>query len=405
MSIAHSTLLTSSLADVDLETVARLDTRRYAAQYLERVTAESLPWQAFAERLPTLFAGPSPGRDLEMLAVRKSVTWSNRDFNVYVGSGVRRVRSFLDLTNDEFTRIFAWHIALARVLACSLERAVHVTHGFNPEDIAPDAHSLPARFHTHVHVPQEHGRRSVSLGDLSTFDQLALIEPFSEVFFDMAAASFAAGGLGSSRPERRIGFFTMPMSGAKTALGRELGLLHAMLCELNRACEEVTSALTDGSEETATGCARKVPRPQDERIARMAGVVRANDVWLSERSARLLWYLASHLRAAEPRESPRSTRITRGGQMWLAKGFSGALNFVVSGRSGGVRCDFAPRIVSTSGAAKVIGPGTTLVFKDQGTASAQEQELMEEFLIMAAGAARAVVMAHRSEGGGGCAGG
>jgi len=41
---------------------------------------------------------------------------------------------------------------------------VGITHGFNPLDSSPDAHSVTAKFHTHVHVP-----------DLA--DGLALAEP------------------------------------------------------------------------------------------------------------------------------------------------------------------------------------------------------------------------------------
>lgn len=379
--------MSASLAQVDWRRVAKLDTRRYAPQYLSADEVEHLPWAHFVDRLPVLFSRPQISDGLEMVAAGKSLTWSDRDLNIYVGNEDRRIRSFLDLSAEEFVRVFAWHLDLARSLSAKLGDEIYLTHGFNPEDTSPDAHSLASRFHTHVHVPQSQGRRQVTLESLTTFERLALIEPLADVFYDRAALFLGGRSTGPWTARPAFGFFTMSSRSPAGAEAGTLRALHALLADLHSTYADAVDSLTDGSEESSTGCTRKVPRPRADRERRMARFTDAGQDWLSRRSTEALAYLASHLAAAEPREDPRSTRIANPRQLWLAKGFSGALNFVVSAHSERLRCDFAPRVISTSGAAKVIGPGPTLVVKDQGPASVAERRRMADFHAAAVAAA------------------
>jgi hypothetical protein len=101
--------------------------------------------------------------------------------------------------------------------------------------------------------------------------------------------------------------------------------------------------------------------------------------WLSQESAAVLRYLARNLAPAQVRDSPRSVQIVTAGQAWIAKGLSGALNFVVPAEGGPLRFDFAPRVISTSGATKVISTEPTIIRKDRGMASAAELRRMSRF--------------------------
>jgi len=376
---ARSTLLAAFLARVDWTRVCKVDTRRYSPHYVTGADAERLPWSVFVDRLPVLFTCPPGLGGLEIVGAAKSVTWSDRDLNIYVGRQDGPVRSFWDFTADEFVAVFGWHLELACQVSAMLDRDVYVTHGFNPEDTSPDAHSVAARFHTHFHIPQTHGRCRVDPHRLTHFERLALVEPYSEVCWDRAAAFLADRGPGPWLTAPGLGFFSLaaPLRPAITTAA--LSVLGQLLGDLHVVYRQVVAAVTDGGEESRTGCARYVPRTRPEREARMATFLAANAGWLSGESAGLLAYLTQYVKPAAPRENPRSTRIASAAQAWIAKGLSGALNFVVSAATERVRFDVAPRVISTSGAAKVIGAGPTLVVKDQGPASVAEQTRMADF--------------------------
>lgn len=390
MEPAPSTLIAMFLARVNWARVSKVDTRRYLPQYVTSAEAERLPWREFVDRLPVLFAERDELDDLEMVAVAKSLTWSDRDLNLYVGAPTRSVRSFLDFSRAEFTAVFGWHLRLASRVSAAVGCDVYVTHGFNPHDTSPDAHSIASRFHTHLHIPQISGRYEVAPGGLTHFERLALIEPYAEVFYDRAVAFLDSRGGGPWRAAPGFGFLTLtaPLSAGAASAG--LHVLYELLSDLHAGYRHVTAAITDGAEEKLTSCARLVPRPRPDRRARMAEFLTANTDWLSESSAGLLTYLARHIQPAVARDHPQSRQIAIAGQAWLAKGLSGALNFVVSAGAGSVRFDVAPRVVSTSGATKVIGTGPTLVVKDQGPASAAQQRRMVDFHAVVAAEASAM---------------
>lgn len=382
---APGTLLATELTRVDWTLVSTVDTRRYGPQYLTTADAERLDWAAFVARLPVLHSATVAG--LHLVVAGKSVTWSDRDLNIYAGTAGRLVRSYLDFSPGEFTAVFGWHLSVARRVATALGADVYVTHGFNPDDTSPDAHSVASKFHTHLHVPQDHGRRPVTPARLTHFERLALIEPYAAVFYDRAAVH-SATITGRWRLTWGFGYLSLS-AGWEYATGPAgLSALHRMLGALHTGYREVVDTLTDGIEETATGCARLEPRPPGERRARMAHLLATGAGWLSAESAGLLTYLATHLEPAAPREHTRSVRIETARQVWLAKGLSGALNLVVPVSGQSVRVDFAPRVISTSGAAKVLHPlGPTLVVKDTGPASLAERRRMADFHVTVVDAA------------------
>jgi hypothetical protein len=161
--------------------------------------------------------------------------------------------------------------------------------------------------------------------------------------------------------------------------GDDLRVLARLLADLHRAYAALVEVFSAGQAEQVTGHLRLMPRPRGERRARLAAFEAAGPGWLSAESAELLQYLADRLTLAEPRETPLSTRVDAAGQAWVAKGLSGALNLVVPADAAVLRFDFAPRVISTSGATKVISTDPTIIRKDQGLASPAEQRRMTGF--------------------------
>jgi hypothetical protein len=378
--IAAATLVAAQLGRVDWARVFTLDTRRYAPDYLPAATADRVPWRAFAGAVPSLFRGGLDEAGLEVVVVPKSLTWSDRDVNVYLGSaGGPPLRSYQDLTEDAFVAVFGWHIAVASVLSAALGRDVYVTHGFNPQDSSPDAHSVTAKFHTHLHVPDLRRRRPVVASALSHFDRLALIEPYAVVVWDLVSRLLAERYPGSRwRAAAGFGFVTVTVP-LDHLIDDDLRILYRLLADVHRSYLDLVSVFTAGHAEQATGHERYIPRPRGERHRRLSEFEASNAGWLSTESIAVLRYLAGNLAHAEPRDAPRSTRIATAGQAWIAKGLSGALNLVVSTDRASLRFDFAPRVISTSGATKVISSEPTIIRKDRGAASPADRRRMAGF--------------------------
>jgi hypothetical protein len=141
-SIPAGELLAQYFEDVDWSTNYRIGTKRYAPYFLTNQEANELPWGEFAQNRHVLVASPIKGTGLEALVISKSVTWSDRDANIYVGSPSRDIRSLLDLTEDEFVLVFREQLRLISGLAGEIGEDVYSTHGFNPEDSSPDGHSI-----------------------------------------------------------------------------------------------------------------------------------------------------------------------------------------------------------------------------------------------------------------------
>jgi len=397
--IADATLIAASLAQVDWGRVFTLDTRRYAPGYLPAATVDRLCWPAFTDAVPALCHGSIDGTGLNAVIVPKSVTWSDRDINVYLGSAAGPpLRSYLDLSEHGFVTVFAWHIAFARELSAALGCDVYVTHGFNPQDSSPDAHSVTAKFHTHVHIPDLVRRRPAVASALSHFDRLALIEPYSVVAWDLVCRFLAELGA-VTRWHAVAGFgFVSLFTSLDRLLTDDLWVLAGLMHDIHRTYTDLVNVFTARQTERVTGHERYVPRCRAERRRRLAAFEAGRAGWLSDESAAVLRYLADNLAHAEPRNTPNSTRITTAGQAWIAKGLSGALNLVVSASSAVLRFDFAPRVISTSGATKVISSDPTIIRKDRGSASLADRRRMSGFhqaVIAAAARARPVPMPRR----------
>jgi hypothetical protein len=398
MPIARATLIAAHLAQVNWDRVYTLDTRRYAPAYLPSETANRLSWRAFVDAVPAMHRGVIGGTTLEAVIVSKSVTWSDRDVNVYIGSPAGpALRSYLDLDEDRFAAVLGWHVALARELTMELGCDVYVTHGFNPLDSSPDAHSVTSKFHTHVHVPDLVRRHRVAASMLSHFDQLTLIEPYAVVAWDIVRRSLAERGPTRWRQVAGFGFISL-YSPLDQQTDDDLRVLSGLMADLHHVYLRLVEVFTAGQTERSTGYGRFVPRPPGERRQRLAAFESASASWLSGESTDVLRYLANGLTPAEPRDTPQSTRIATAEQAWIAKGLSGALNLVVPADAAVLRFDFAPRVISTSGATKVISTDPTIIRKDRGPASLADQQRMTEFHQAVVAAARVRCVPKRERG-------
>ncbi|MEV6928105.1 hypothetical protein AB0M46_26890 [Dactylosporangium sp. NPDC051485] len=392
---APATLLAAYLARVDWAQVAVLTTPRYAPDYLSATIADQMPWDRFRDIAPTIAQTLVAGTALEALLVPKTVTWSDRDINIFVGApatpGAVPLRSMLDLSAAAFVAVFGWHIVVARRVSAALGRDVYVTHGFNPTDTAPDAHSVAAKFHTHIHVPDLAHRRPVRPAELTHFERLALIEPCASIATDLVRHCLATC---SSTDTSVVGRWTVtggfghvsittPLDGR---LGEDLCCLHTALAVLHDHYRELVEVFTDGQLEQATGHLRFVPVAPAERLRRLTAFEAISTVGWSAESLAVLRHLAGRLVPATARDTPRSTCIASAAQAWLAKGMSGALNLVVPADGSALRIDFAPRVISTSGATKVVSVGPTLIRKAQGVATAGQRQRLRDFeqLVVAA---------------------
>ncbi|UAB96334.1 hypothetical protein Dvina_51855 [Dactylosporangium vinaceum] len=357
-----------------------------------------MPWDRFRDLAPTIAQTPVAGTALEALVVPKTVTWSDRDINIFVGAPATPdapnavpLRSMLDLGAAAFIAVFGWHIVVARRVSAALGRDVYVTHGFNPTDTAPDAHSVAAKFHTHIHVPDLTHRRPVRPAELTHFERLALIEPCASIATDLVRHCLTTCGSADTSVVCRWtvtgGFghvsISTPLDGR---LDEDLCCLHAVLAVLHDRYHELVGVFTDGQVEQATGHCRFVPVAPAERLRRLDAFEAICQVRWSAESLAVLRHLANRLVPATARDTPRSTRIRSAAQAWLAKGLSGALNLVVPADGSTLRIDFAPRVISTSGATKVISVGPTLIRKAQGAATAGQRQRLRDFeqLVVAA---------------------
>ena len=370
--IHKSKLLATALEAVDLSQVHMVDTRRYKATYPTSEAANTATWPKLLKLLPVLATTRIPATEISAAVVAKSITWSDQDVNIYVGAEGRTLRSFLDLGAADFESVFDWHIRVARSLADSKGVTVHVSHGFNPFDSMPGLHSIRDQLHTHIHIPCDATRRTVPLDQMTCYEQLELIEPFTKVFDDRARYYATAGHL-IGPVEARTGHLRL-RGGPGSLIG-----IHGLLSDLYQVYESASRTLTAGDTEAATGHSRYIPRPQPERLARMAAFIDRNSAWISTESVDLLRYLAINVVDAAPRTDPGAADFRSPAQAWLAKGPCGAFNFVVEPGSDDFWFDFAPRVITTSPATKILGRGPTLITKNQGLATPNEEGVMDTF--------------------------
>lgn len=390
--VSNSWILASSLEKIDLESTYQLDTKRYAPSYLPNDEANALPWPDFREQCRPLEVIPLSS-DLEALVVPKSITWSDRDLNIYVGSNTRFIRSFFDFSRQDFIDVFQWHIGVCSDLSSDYGETVHCTHGFNPEDSSPDAHSINAKFHTHIHIADKVNRYPLANRELSNFEKLMLIEPFTVLFADYAKSmnTVLIPEWDIVETSDYVSLMTKPKEGGGSQ--SPIGQVFDLLTVFHTKYSEIEDIYTTGAREDVTGYGRYVPRAQSDRVARCASFVELNRDWLSRASIDLLEYLSLRLQDASPRMSKGSKKIEEPGQLWLAKGLSGAFDLKVSRDIKSLQFNFAPRVVSTSGATKIISDSPTIIRKDYAEASTVEMERMRSY---EADVARAALKATRT---------
>lgn len=362
-----------------------LGTATYRPHYMTGEAANTLPWNRFVDQARPLSSREIPNTDLEVAVIPKSHTWSQRDINIYVGSPTREIRDFTDFSSQEFGLVMDWHVAVAKQIASQTGEEVYVTHGFNPDDTAPDAHSVRAKFHTHITIPDTEGITTKSVNELTVFERLTLIEPFSDVYWDYVR-NHAMKDNPNFALSRSKGYFSAATEIAERNVDPYERVYDTLLA-MKGKYDEVVGVITDGQEEEQTGYQRFIPRPRAEREAGMETFIEVNSEWLGDRASGLLRHLATDIQPAEPRNAPGSTAINSARQLWIAKGFSGALNFVVSPDSDEVVFNFAPRVISTSGATKIISPEPVIIIKGIAEVTGEQLATLEGFERMVTGAA------------------
>lgn len=376
--IPKNQLLAHSFDEINWDHVYRLDTKRYAPNYLTNDDANTLPWHEFRHNSHALAISSFSDSDLEGIILPKSVTWSDRDVNIYVGSNRREIRSFLDFSESDFVTVFEWQINILSDLSSEFQEPVYCTHGFNATDTSPDAHSIRSKFHTHIHIPNKDERTLLGNNDLNMFEKLMLVEPFADIFWDYAAKDRNMTTASDWKPQQASGYFSLetPLSNYNSD---SLQQIHRLMTAIKDKYDEAVDIFTSREVETETGFERYIPRSLAHREELLANFISTNQDWLSSKSIALLSYLVENIRDAQPRNNDHLTSIENGSQLWIAKDFSGALNFSVSAQQDTLRFSFAPRIVSTSGATKILSDQPTIIVKNTGEADLKERARMLDF--------------------------
>jgi len=141
---------------------------------------------------------------------------------------------------------------------------------------------------------------------------------------------------------------------------------------------EIERLFTNGDEENATGYHRFLLKEKDI-IGRDIQKYLNDNKWISNKSQELLRYLSENIVNSSSRPRENQTEIGSASQLWIARGLSGAVGFVLDSQNNIFRFYFAPRVISTSGATKILAPLPTLIVKDQGEATREEIEKMQQF--------------------------
>lgn len=381
-------LLLGARSEISNYDLGILDTKLYYPPYMTIEEANLVSWRIFKEKSKSLFIfRPSPESAVEYCITAKSMTWSRKDINIFAGSEKRVIRTLDDMSEDEARSFLYLNFVLGQGLVNRDDREVHVTIGFNPSDSSPGIHSIKDKLHSNLYVADNaqyrKDRQKVEWQKLSWFERLAFIEPFSGIYHDYLSWRIRNGLFHEqlSRPgvEKNPGYTSIYFRDIATLLA-SISQIYHLYCDVSREYELAESVFTDRQEESETGYQRFIPLGPMEIFLRLGEYVQTKKDWISQDSIKLLHYLARRLQPATPRTSSVQN-INSAQNLWIAKGFSGAINFTFNHDNSYVRFDFLPKVITTSGTTKVISTKDhpTLIRKSMGHATDEEQSEMQDF--------------------------
>jgi hypothetical protein len=263
--------------------------------------------------------------------------------------------------------------------------AVNISIGFNPQDFSVGHHSIK-RLHSHVRTisnQDDLARRHQYLWhELENFDKMAFIEPFSCIAHDyimhMIRSKKLFTGILSGAPEEKNGYSSLYIrrdQNSQTIFDE----LYNLYTGLKQEYYEIEKIFTDNHIDILTN--RYIPRPLSDRLNKFYDFINQRDDVYSDKSRRALEYLSSHLVPAKirPENNPRSMEVS--GQIYITRGFAGAINFMLEKDKTDIRLDILPRIITTSGVTKtLLGPDLpTVIAKTLSPADNYEKNTQRSY--------------------------
>lgn len=358
-----------------------LVTSRYFEAQMSTDDANSLGWDEFRDRIRPIGTATLSGSNLECLVVPKTVPWGSEDVTVFVGEDNRQINEIDDLTEHEGRDFLGFNFKVARALIDKTDRRnVQVSIGFNPQDLSIGHHTV-LRLHSHIRSINDDDiarRQTLGWSEMDRFSRLSFIEPFASLYHDYIGNAVQAGDLADllvGEPSMHTGYTTM-LLGQRDKLEMAFDSIKYMYQGMKAEYEMVVNIFSDGTIDAETG--RLVPRPRYERESLLDDFLTLRKGLYSDRSVRVLEYLAKHIRKAAPKEYP--TDISNAAKAYITRGFAGGMTFAFS-TDKVVRFDFMPRVITTSAVAKtMLGQGRpTRIDKTEDTVSEAEKAIAERY--------------------------
>lgn len=357
----------------------------YEDPYMTHETATMVGWPEFRDAMHPLAVVHFGDSATELAVTPKTVAWGVEDVNIFAGNSTRAIDEISDLTQNEGRDFFGINFLLARQLIKRRQAgSAQISIGFNPQDFSVGHHSIP-RLHSHVRVtsnPMDLTRRQrYGWRELDRFDRMGFIEPFSYLHHDFIANEIEAGLFADqlmAAPERRLGYTALHLH-SEQKVGRLFADVQALYASMKDEYTRIAGIFTDGAKDKQLD--RYLPRPPKERQERLAAFLKDRGAVYSEHSKRALTYLAHFILPARPRGSQNPRDMSSANTMYITRGFAGAINFDFSAGHQGVRMDFLPRVVTTTGITKTIMGEhlPTIIAKTKSPASPTERRVTARF--------------------------
>lgn len=362
-----------------------LTTARYFEPQMGRDEANAATWSEFRARMKPLAVMALEQSSVECLVVPKTVPWGMEDVTIFAGEEGRELYELDDFTDAEGESFLRTNFTLAEeLLAQGDYDGIQVTIGFNRNDLSVGHHSV-LKIHSHIRVvPSEidMSRREVrDWHSLKRFDKLAFIEPFSTLHHDYIKNATSNGLFGkflTASPEEGTGYTALHLERSES-LPKMFDQLKAMYQGMKVEYRHIADIFTDGFIDPTT--TKFVPRPREDRVARLEQYLQSRGDLYSARSVAVLRYLAQNIKVATPRSHDDSTDMSSTAMMYLSKGFAGALTFEFRRDSDTVRMDFLPRVITTSTPTKTMNgqASPTVIDRTALPATHEDQATMRAY--------------------------
>jgi len=294
--------------------------------------------------------------DSEVLFTRKDVGWSTRDVNIWIGGNRRDINEIPDLTDQEGTYFFQQGLTLCRQLSQLNDHNYALSIGFNPRDLGMPGHHNIKRLHAHLRAYDDpldiDSIKLRSWKEMTWFDRLTFTEPFARPYYDfmtnyhdnVGSAQFPGENI-----ELNSGFISSYINPKQeNAIFSSIKPLYSAMRAEYEGFQDV---FTDKRIDSESG--RYIPYPKPKRQRKFSELLKSYSCY-SDQSLNLLEYLVDNLYKAAARPSNRGDYIQEPSQLYITKGFSGAITFTYLRETDSFRMDFLPRVITSSAVAKTI---------------------------------------------------